>query len=325
MSPLISRRTLVALGAGAALAPRLPGLAGPARAATHSAEALAAATAYSRAIGEIEVTALLDGYLPLGREVLVEVEDATVTEALTAAFLDPDQPVATGVTAHLLRAGGQLILIDAGAGGAFGPTAGRLDAGLASIGVAPEDIGLVLVTHMHGDHIGGMLADCAALFPEAEIRIAEADLAFWTDEANESQAPEPARPGFALSRAVVEAYGERVAPFSGETEVAPGVTSLALPGHTPGHTGFIIASGDETLLLWADIVHIAAVQFRHPEASLVFDTDPGQAAETRRMALDMVATDRMLIAGAHLPYPTFGHVAARDGAYDWAPETWQYR
>lgn len=315
-----SRRDVLA-GTGAAFALPMLGLS-PARAQILGTDG---GTAYARAIGDIEVTALLDGYLQLGREILVGVEPETATEALDSAFLDPDQPVPTGITAHLLRTGGQLILVDAGASSVFGPTAGRLAAALADAGVAPDDIGLVLITHMHGDHIAGLLRDGAPAFPGAEVRLAEADLAFWTDEANLAQAPAAAQPGFALARAVAEAYEDRINPFSGDTDIAPGITSMALPGHTPGHTGFMIQSGDAALLLWADIVHIAAVQFRHPQASLTFDTDPAQAAETRARVLDMVAADRMLVAGAHLPFPAFGYVETAAEGYDWQPEIWQYR
>ncbi|MBA3325731.1 MAG: MBL fold metallo-hydrolase [Rhodobacteraceae bacterium] len=317
---LLSRRHLLA-GAGAALALPALGLV-PARAQILGTEG---ATAYARTVGDIEVTALLDGYLELGREVLVNVDADAVSEALADDHLDPGQAVGTGITAHLVRAGDRTILIDAGAGAAFGPTAGRLMAGLAAAGAAPEDVGLILLTHMHGDHIGGLLADGTPAFPNAEVRVAEADLAFWTDEAIAAAAPAEAQPFFALPRAVAAAYGERMTPFSGEGELSPGVTPVPLPGHTPGHTGFRLASGDATLFIWADVVHVAAVQFAHPEASLVFDTDPAQAAETRRRAFEMAAADRLLVAGAHLPFPTFGYTETAAQGYDWQPEAWQYR
>jgi glyoxylase-like metal-dependent hydrolase (beta-lactamase superfamily II) len=177
---------------------------------------------------------------------------------------------------------------------------------------------------MHGDHIGGFLPGDAATFPNATVHVNEADLAFWTDEAIAAQAPAEFQGMFTLARAVAAAYGERLQPFSGETEVAPGVTSLPLPGHTVGHNGFRLASGDHQVIVFGDAVNSAAVQFAHPGAGLIFDTDPALAAETRARFFDMLATDRTLVAGTHMPFPGLGHVARSGGAYAWVPEEWHY-
>lgn len=315
----LSRRALLAGGAVALLAPRLIPVG-----AAFAQDAAGVVLAYPRKVGELEIVAISDGSFSFPGPLFVNIPQGEVDAALTAAFLDPAAPTAIGVTAHLVRGGGRTMLIDSGAGGAFGPGLGRLSTSLAALGVAPEDVDTVLVTHMHGDHIGGLLPGDAPAFPNATLHVSEADLAFWTDEAIAAQAPAEFQGMFTLARAVAAAYGERIQPFSGEGEVAPGVTTLALPGHTVGHSGFRLASGDQQVIVFGDAVNSAAVQFAHPEAGLVFDTDPALAAETRARFFDMLATDRTLVAGTHMPFPGLGHVARAGDAYAWAPEEWQY-
>ena len=130
-----------------------------------------------------------------------------------------------------------------------------MPAALAALGVAPEEVDAVLLTHMHPDHLGGLLAAGAAAFPNATVHVSETDLAFWTDEAIASKAPADFQPFFARARATAAAYGDRLIPFSGDGEVVPGVTSLALPGHTLGHTGFRLASDGAEIVVFGDAVN----------------------------------------------------------------------
>jgi len=317
-----TRRTLLFAGAAVLVLPRIVA---PAAAQTAETTATPLTLAYPRQIGDLTLTAILDGSFSLDQSLIINITPEETAAALESAFLDPGAPIGLGITAHLVQGGGRTMLIDAGAADLFGPTAGRLVSSLAALGVAPGDVDTVLLTHMHPDHIGGMVAADAAAFPNAEVRVHETDLAFWTDEAIASGAPADAQPYFARARRTADLYGDRLAPFAGEAEVAPGVTALPLPGHTPGHAGFRLASGDAQILVAGDAVGLAAVQFGHPGAGLVFDTDPALAASTRTALLDMTATDRMLFTATHLPFPTLGHVVRSGDAYAWAPEQWRYQ
>ena len=317
----LSRRSVLAAGAAALAARRFLG-ASAARA--QDAPAPAAPLVYPRKVGELEVVAISDGFVQPPGPLFVNISDEDLKAALATAFLDPAAPPQLGVTAHLVRGGGRTLLIDTGTADLFGPTVGRLPAGLAALGVAPESIEAVLLTHMHADHIGGLLAEDAPAFPNATVHVRESDLAFWTDEATAAKAPDDFKPFFARAMATAAVYGDRITPFGADGELLPGITTLALPGHTVGHTGFRLASGDAELIVFGDTAHHAGVQFSHPDASLVFDTDPAQAAVSRAKFFDMVATDRTLVAGTHVPFPGVGHVARSGDAYAWVPEHWQY-
>ncbi len=318
-----TRRALLISGAAALAAPRL-GLA-PAAAQEAGAAAPGAPPAYVRRIGDMTLTAVLDGYFGLDQTLLVNAPPDETAAALEAAFLDPAASIDIGIVGYLLQGGGRTMVIDAGAAGIFGPTTGRFAAGLAALGVAPGDVDTILVTHMHADHIGGLLDGEAAAFPGAALRVSAADLSFWTDEAIASRAPADFQPAFARARATAAAYGDRVETFEGEAEFAPGIVAVPLPGHTVGQSGFRIASGADQIVVAADAVGLAALQFRNPSVGLVFDTDPAQAAATRAALLDMAAADGLLMTATHLPFPTFGHVVRADDAFAWAPEEWRYR
>jgi glyoxylase-like metal-dependent hydrolase (beta-lactamase superfamily II) len=321
MSIELSRRSVLVAGAAALAASRFLG----APAARAQDAPTAAVLAYPRKVGELEIVAISDGYFEFPPAFFVNIPKEELDAALTAAFIDPAVPPRVGVTAHLVRGGGRTLLIDSGTADLFGPTLGRVPAALAALGVAPEDVEAVLLTHMHIDHLGGLLAaDGAPAFPNATVHVNETDLAFWAGDEAAAKAPENFKPFFARAKATAAAYGDRVIPFGADGEVLPGITSVALPGHTVGHTGFRLASGDAEILVFGDTASSAAVQFSHPEAGLAFDTDPAQAAATRARFFDMVATDRTLVAGTHLPFPGIGHVGRSGDAYAWVAESWQY-
>lgn len=228
------------------------------------------------------------------------------------------------VNAFLLHLADRLVLVDGGCGTVFGHTVGLLMTNLATIGVKPADIDTILVTHLHPDHVGGLVdSSGAAVFPRAELVMHASEHGYWSDSKVRAQASnDQERQWIQLSVATVAAYRDRTRTVTGG-EVLPGVTAVPEPGHTPGHTGWLLASASDSLLIWGDIVHLAGVQFAHPEAGMAFDVDSAQAIATRRRILDMAATDRLRVTGMHLDFPGFGHVVRAGAGYAFIAEPWR--
>lgn len=317
----LSRRGLI-LGASGGAAAMTIGQPQPVQADTHAP--LVLPTFYDRMVGTLRLTTLLDGYFALGQELVTNLDPETIGAGMQAAYLDPANPIPLAISTHIVRQGDEVTLIDAGAGTAFGPTAGRLGSSLAALGIAPEDVTRIVLTHMHPDHIGGLIGENGAVFANASLHVSETDHAFWTDEAIASGAPEGSQGFFALARAVSEAYSGRVEMFGDNTDLGAGITTIAMPGHTPGHSGVRVSDGSDQLIVWGDSTAVASLQFSHPDAGIAFDADGNLAAATRRRVLDMVATDRVAVAGTHLPFPGIGHVEERDGTFAWVPEEWRH-
>jgi glyoxylase-like metal-dependent hydrolase (beta-lactamase superfamily II) len=227
------------------------------------------------------------------------------------------------VSCFLIQTDSRLILVDAGCGGVMGPSMGALAGNLTALGIEPGDIDTILATHLHPDHIGGLVDGAgAALFPKAELVVHEADLRFWADDATLSGATSDQDRGFVqLARSAIAAYGDRTRTLT-SGEALPGISVVPEPGHTPGHSGWLVASGGESLLIWGDIVHMPGVQFARPGAGMGFDIDGAQAIASRERVFDMVATDRLAVAGMHLDFPCFGHVAKAAEGYAFVPVVW---
>lgn len=320
MTLTVSRRSLLATTGGATAAALLTT---PQPALAQTASSGPRVITYTRTVGEVEITTLLDGYFLLEQAWVTALDPTVIAEGLSAAALDPAAALPLAITGYLIRQGESLTLMDAGAGGSLGPTAGNLVAMLAGIEVTPDQITRMVLSHLHPDHIGGALAGEATTFPNATVHLSGTELSFWTDPANVAAVPDAIRPWFDLAGAFVAAYGERVQPFEGDVDLGNGLSAVAMPGHTPGHTGYRVSSGVAQALLWADSTAVASLQFAHPDAGIVFDTDSAQGAATRRRVLDMAVADRMLVSGSHMPFPGFGHVAKRGDAYAWVPEEWK--
>jgi glyoxylase-like metal-dependent hydrolase (beta-lactamase superfamily II) len=275
---------------------------------------------HHRNVGDILATALNDGMFDASFEWLTNIDPAEPPTLHDASFRSI--PPRITVNAFLLHLGERLVLVDSGCGGAMGPTLGRLAENLAAMGVAPEAIDSVLVTHLHPDHVGGLVdAEGNALLPNAELIVHEAEPPFWSDDAVLAQGSEQDRGFIQLARATLAAYRGRVRTIA-SGEVLPGVIAIPEPGHTPGHTGWLVASGADSLLIWGDIVHMPGVQFARPGAGMGFDIDGAQAIATRQRIMDMAATDRLMVAGMHLDFPAFGHVARVADGYAFTPEVW---
>lgn len=277
---------------------------------------------HSVAVGEIMVTALNDGQFQ-ANSALVNGISAEQADAAEAAAFRRVPPHIT-VSCFVLEIGGRHVLVDTGCGTAFGPAMGRSRGKLGGVGVDPAKVETILVTHAHVDHVSGLVTpEGAACFPNAEIVINGAETDFWLSEANAAAAPEAAKGGFATAQGALKPYAGRIRTLKDGQEALPGITCRHFPGHTPGHSGWLIGSGGESLLIWGDIVHLPGIQFAHPEAGMAFDTDSDLARASRRKALDMAATDRMLVAGMHLDFPCFGHVVKAGGGYGFVPEVWR--
>ena len=279
--------------------------------------------AQRRAVGDITVTALSDGGIALGHAPLQGISEDDYAAILTAAHRDPAGYL-SGVNAFLIETGDLKVLVDCGTGGAFGPEIDNLPANLAATGITPGNVTHLFATHLHPDHVGGAVRDGLAVFPNAELVVHDADRAFWGEPANFTAMPEMMQNFAAMAQGVLAAYGDRLRTFDGEAEIAPGLTAMPLPGHTPGHSGLMIASGDASLLIWADIVHVAPVQLARPEVTIGFDVDPAQAAATRAALLDRVSADRLMIAGSHIAFPGLVSIARAGDGYAAIPAPFDY-
>lgn len=293
---------------------------------------------YRFRIGEIEVTAVHDGFVHHPLEGLVRnVEYSQVQEAMREAFLSPDALNIT-FTALVVRNGGRLIVIDAGCGdfgppapGHFGastsdqpgPYTGQWLTNFLAAGFDPARVDTVLVSHFHADHINGLRRKTGAfLFPNAEVMVPSVEWAFWMDDARMNQAPDAMKGTFLQARRVFGPLVASVRPYEAGQEIAPGVTAVAAPGHTPGHTAFMIASGDAKLLMVTDASNHPALFVRHPDWSPVFDMDPDLARQTRRRLLDMAASERAQVSFYHAPFPATGHIARQGSGYRFEPVQW---
>ncbi|WP_158744456.1 MBL fold metallo-hydrolase [Acidisphaera sp. L21] len=277
---------------------------------------------YHRRVGDIVVTVLHDGYQDVSMATVRNIPPEDAAGLLRDAFRPV--PRRTGVNTFLVQSGGRTALVDTGCGPGGKATVGHLFANLKAAGISAGDIDTVLLTHMHPDHWGGLLdASGQPAFPNAELKVHEAEYAYWHDDTAMNRLPEPERRKlfFLDARDKLVPYGDRLSLYT-QGEVFPGVTTVAFPGHTPGHTGMLVSSGADSLLIWGDIVHVPEIQVPRPEATMAVDVDPERGIETRRRAFDMVATDRLAFAGMHLHFPAVAHMQKRGDGYALIPDAW---
>jgi glyoxylase-like metal-dependent hydrolase (beta-lactamase superfamily II) len=271
---------------------------------------------YRMMVGDAEVTALNDGTFPMDLvKLLTNITPNQLDEDLSRSFLT--NPVEASVNGFLINTGTKLVLIDTGAGTFFGPTVGKLVANLEASGYRPEQVDEVYITHMHSDHIGGLIKDGQRVFPNAVVRASQQEADYWLSKAKMAAAPAAAKDGFANAQQALHPYvaAGRFKPFNGDVQLVPGVRSIATPGHTPGHTMYMVESGGEKLLLWGDVMHAAAAQFPDPSVSIQYDTDSPAALEQRKKVFADAAEHRYWVGGAHLPFPGIGHLRTNGSGY----------
>jgi glyoxylase-like metal-dependent hydrolase (beta-lactamase superfamily II) len=284
---------------------------------------------YRYKVGSFEVTVVTDGAnsSPLADAYVANQQKPAVNAALAADFLPQDR-VHHNYTPVVVNTGSKLVAIDTGLGlGMFEQSkgaVGQYHSNLKAAGIDAAQIDTVIISHFHGDHINGLVgAGNALAFPNAEIMVPAVEHAFWTDESNASKLPEVARGQIGNVKRVLGVVGSKVTRYEAGKELVPGITAVASPGHTPGHTSHVIASGNSKVLVQADITAGAASIFvRNPDWQFLFDTDKAQAVETRKKLYDMAAAEKMMVQGYHFPFPAVAYVEKSGSGYRLVPVPW---
>jgi glyoxylase-like metal-dependent hydrolase (beta-lactamase superfamily II) len=223
----------------------------------------------------------------------------------------------------VINNGGRLTVIDTGNGEFGAPTSGQWQTNFRGAGFDPAQVSTVIISHFHGDHINGLRRkDGAAVFPNAEVMVPAAEWAFWMDEGQMSRAPEGMRGAFQGVHRVFDPMAKDVKQYEPGKEIVPGVTTVAAPGHTPGHTAYMISSGSGKLMMVSDITNHPALFVRNPDWAAVFDMDADQARQTRRRILDMAAAERTQLSFYHAPFPATGFIAKEGDKFRFVPMQW---
>lgn len=269
-------------------------------------------------IGEFLITPVSDGGGSFNMDNFRGISEADRDAILYRAFGRPG-PYEAFVNAFVIDTGRDVYLVDNGAGDKFGPDLGKLKENMQAAGYAFSQVSALINTHLHIDHVGGCFADGKALFENAEFIACKTEYEFWTDPNIRERAPNVRQASIDLANNALAAYADRLRIIGDDEAAFPGITAVPLFGHTPGHSGYLIESGGESLLIWGDIIHFAAVQLARPDVTILFDIDPPQAAATREALLEKLASDRTLIAGMHTPFPGIGAIERAEEGYRFVP------
>jgi len=275
---------------------------------------------YRRRIGRTVVTALSDGYLDQQFDQMQGADVSQMKATLHHAHRPPNLRIS--VNAFAVQSAEGTILIDAGTGPALGTHAGQLGRSLATVGIDPQDVSKVLLTHAHVDHASGLVdANGSRVFPNAMVFANEEEVAFWFDDERMARADAIRKRACGFVRAALGPYRDRLETFRWGDQVA-GLETLKSNGHTPGHTCFKLTSDGATIMFWGDIVHVPELQIANPDISIVFDVDPVDAIRSRRAMLELAAHERLLVAGAHLHFPGLCYIDRTEHGYAFVPEPW---
>lgn len=286
------------------------------------------ATHYSFSIGDIKATVVSDGVIGGPPRIYASnAPEQALNDVLRQAFLPTDH-LTLNLNTLLIETGGRRILLEAGAGQTMGPNGGRIFANLAKLGLRPDDIDVIVISHTHPDHVGNLrAADGSKAFPRAAVFAPRADWDFFVHgEPDLSYMPVPQdfrqRFGAAIKRSV-EPYAKDVELYEAGTEIVPGLRTLVAAGHTPGMATFLVHSGDAQLLLTADLAYHPVVNIDNSWLPGP-DRDKETAQAARQRIFDRAASERMLVLGFHYPFPGLGRMLKLDNAYAWVPANWQF-
>jgi glyoxylase-like metal-dependent hydrolase (beta-lactamase superfamily II) len=266
-----------------------------------------------RRFGSYEVLILRDGIFEAPLDVLIHAGGQGARDEALAGWGKPK--VSIVVNCFALKGADGITLIDAGTGPSWGEAMGHAPAAMAKAGIAPEQVAHVLITHLHGDHALGLFDGERARFPNAEIIVPETDFGFFGDEANRARTPQNKQGGFAVTAAVKKHYPGRIRPAPAGT-VRPGIALVSLPGHTVGHSGYLI-EGEPSLMLWGDALHLSDLQAADPDVGFVYDFDAAAARAYRRMILARAVREGWRVSGGHVE--GFRRVVESSAGYELVP------
>lgn len=319
----LTRRSLLTAAAATALAPLMPAVS--ARAAA-PASGKQAPGIYRYKVGAYECTSINDGArtFPLPDGFVKNVSKDEALAAAEAAYF-PKGMVTVPFNPQLINTGSKLVLIDSGMGPGVAPSVGLTVPNMIAAGIDPKTVDIVILSHLHPDHANGIkAADGSLAFPNAEIKLPTGEWAFWMSDDNMAKAQgKMMQDYFANTRKVFAGLENKVTRYDWGQEVAPGITALATPGHTPGHTSFVVASGNARILVQSDVTNIPELFLRHPDWHVAYDVDPVQAQATRHKFYDMAATEKATVVGFHFAFPSVGYVEKDGNAYRLIPAAWQ--
>ncbi|MES2041465.1 MAG: MBL fold metallo-hydrolase [Pseudomonadota bacterium] len=281
---------------------------------------------YRMMLGSFEITVLSDGTATRHVD-----EIMSKPEEVRAAYAHRHEelPAELSINTYLINTGSKLLLVDTGAGELFGESgsasSNRLVANLRAAGYQPEQIDAVLLTHIHGDHSGGLSIGGKRVFPNADVYVDKNDASYWLSTAQANAAPAAKQLTFTQSRATVNPYAEvgRLKTFNGAQELFAGVSSIPSYGHTPGHTAYLISNQGKNLLLWGDVIHAGAAQFKDPTITIAYDFDAVAAVKSRQYLLQLAASKGYLVGSAHISFPGLGHIGSSPAGYEWLTAPYQ--
>jgi glyoxylase-like metal-dependent hydrolase (beta-lactamase superfamily II) len=334
---ILTRRSVFCAGTGLAVAASATRLLTPVSAQSEGARQTGAKAIngdgfYRFKIGDFQATVISDGYgqIPIRPILVVNASEAELAPVLRANFMQQVIQITNNIL--VVDTGRERILVDSGFGEKLGPSFGSfpgLEANLRRAGIALESIDLVVSSHGHLDHIGGLVTKSGALaFPKAQFVFVDTEWNYWTGSRYESEVNSSPMPdGF--KKGTIEAARNNLPPVANRSrfvkqggEITSGVHYVPAPGHSPFHATILFTSGKVQFMHMGDIAHNAVTSLQHPDWTPIFDYDPTQAIKSRKAILSRVATDRIMVMGYHFPFPAIGHVVRRDAAYRWEAAQW---